>query len=51
MIILTNDNLLELLNKLEQWFLTFFGLLHPYLVLKIFGATPGRYIRYKIKVL
>ena len=32
---------------LSQRFPTFFGLRHPYLVLKIFGGTPSWLIRYK----
>ena len=32
---------------LDQCFPTFFGSRHPYLVLKIFGGTPGRFISFK----
>ena len=38
---------LFLIKFLDQWFPTFFGSRHPYLVLKLSGGTPSGLIRYK----
>ena len=36
-----------LFNTIQQWFTTFFGSWHPYIVINIFGRTPGWFIRCK----